>query len=463
MNLKNKINKMSFELLRIVQLIGAEADKKGVNAYLVGGVVRDLVLNREIFDLDFVVEADAILFAQSLQKKIKGALVVHERFGTASIIRKWPEKLGKCPHFDNKLKIDIATARKEKYRNPAVLPDVESGNLQEDLFRRDFTINAMAVSLNAASFGELLDPYAGIKDLKKGKIRVLHKKSLVDDPTRIFRAVRFEQRLKFKISAETKKLIRSAVTKNMFGKTEKQRIRNELILMFTEKYPEKTIRRMKALHELRFIHEDIKIGRDIDRIYRSVRKTVSWYTKTDTLGSAIEIWILNFMPLLTGLTLDKVKRISIEFRFTRKESKVLLDFISNYEKIVESLSSVVAVSPGDIFDLLDKRSIETVIFCMAKTSSKKAIKRIKSFLLEYSNIVIEITGNDLKKLGVSPGSQYKTILKAVLRARLEGKVLTKKDEVNYVKNVFVSCCHPRRKAGLCRRHPERSEGSHKIL
>ena len=212
--------------MNIIEIVGKIADESGVEAYIVGGPVRDKLLGIKNFDLDFVVETGGIKFAEILNKTLNGKLTIYKAFGTATIDLK-----GK--------RIDIVTARKETYKRPAAYPTVKPGKIKDDLFRRDFTINAMAIAINKKGFGKLIDFYNGQKDLKKGLIRVLHDKSFMDDPTRIFRAVRFSVRFGFKIEPHTKKLMKEAVLDGLLGDVNAGRIRKEIEIFLKEKNPQK--------------------------------------------------------------------------------------------------------------------------------------------------------------------------------------------------------------------------------
>ncbi|MCX5693072.1 MAG: hypothetical protein NTX47_05255 [Candidatus Omnitrophica bacterium] len=214
--------------MNIIEIVGKIADKLKIPAYTVGGPVRDKLLGISNCDLDFVVEGDGIKFAEALNKKLKGRLTAYKAFGTATIKLK-----GK--------RIDIVTSRKETYTHPAAYPTVKPGAIKDDLFRRDFTINAMAIGLNKKNFGRLVDFYGGRKDLKKGIIRIMHDKSFMDDPTRIFRAVRFSVRFGFKIEPHTKKLIKEAVLDGFLGEVNAGRIRKEIELFLKEKNPKKCL------------------------------------------------------------------------------------------------------------------------------------------------------------------------------------------------------------------------------
>jgi len=221
-------------ILDVIKLVGRTADREGEPAYIVGGPVRDLLLNVPNYDMDFVVEGDAIEFAEILTRALKGHLKIHKPFRTATISYK-------------EFRIDVVTARTESYKRPGAYPDVMPGTIKEDLFRRDFTINAMAVSINKENFGELVDFYNGFKDLKKGIIRVMHDKSFIDDPTRIFRAVRFSARFDFKIEPHTRGLIKKAILAGLLGEVNRGRIRKEIELFLKEKNPLKCLEAFSGL------------------------------------------------------------------------------------------------------------------------------------------------------------------------------------------------------------------------
>jgi len=224
-NLAKKFPKKIFD---IIKAVGREADRGGIPIYIVGGLVRDMMLGVSNIDLDFVVEGSGIEFAGILNNSLKGDLKVHRAFKTATIIY-------------NDLRIDIVTARSESYKKAASYPDVKPGTIKDDLLRRDFTINAMAVAINRKNFGELVDFYNGSKDLEKGIIRVMHNKSFIDDPTRIFRAVRFSIRFNFKIEPHTKHLIKEAILEGLLGEVNRGRIQKEVELFLKEKKPLKCL------------------------------------------------------------------------------------------------------------------------------------------------------------------------------------------------------------------------------
>jgi tRNA nucleotidyltransferase (CCA-adding enzyme) len=227
------------KLPKLLKKIGKAADREDINAFVVGGFVRDAFLGIKDKDIDIVVEANAINFAKTLAEKWGVKPVLHEGFKTATI-----EEAG--------YRIDLATARREVYKKPAVLPSIRPATIKEDLFRRDFTINAMAISLNQPAFGRLADFFGGISDLKNKAIRVLHDQSFMDDPTRILRAIRLKERLGFKIDPHTEKLMRDAIRAGIFTMLKKQRLKKEIDLILDEP------RSLNIISELKALELDIK-------------------------------------------------------------------------------------------------------------------------------------------------------------------------------------------------------------
>ena len=424
------------KLMEEIRLIGAQADELGVKAFLIGGFVRDIILGKENYDLDIVVEGNAIKFGRILGEKLGGSLVVHKKFGTCTLVRAWPGWLGKPLNPDNKFKIDIATARKEVYERPAALPTVEFSSLREDLYRRDFTINAMAVNVNRENFGLFVDFFGGMKDLRKGVIRILHDRSFIDDPTRIFRAVRFEQRFGFKIEKHTEYLITHAVKREMFRRTENQRIRDELILILKERNPEKAVFRMRQLHELRFIHPELVLKTNIGGTFREIRKCVRWYMAHAAGKRQLDVWLMNLMVLLDKLTADQVEEVLGKFVFTRSESLRLRSYKRKAGRAIRNLSSRKRIPPSRVYSILEPLSHEVTLCAMARTRSSSARRRIKRFFSEYNGTKLKIKGDDIRKEGIRPGPRYKKILRSILYRKLDGKLPAKKDELRYMRELI---------------------------
>ena len=212
--MKTYLNNLPKEIQNLIRLTGDIASQNNMYAYLVGGFVRDLILGAKNLDLDIVVEGEGIKFAEALAQRLQAKLIRHRRFGTATVILK------------KRLKVDIATARSEVYPKPAYLPIVRPGRLQDDLFRRDFGINCLAMSINQADFGRIIDLYGAKEDLRRRRIRILHGLSFIDDPTRILRGVRFAARYNFRLEAGTRQLLEEALKSKMLDKVQPQRTRD---------------------------------------------------------------------------------------------------------------------------------------------------------------------------------------------------------------------------------------------
>src|SRR4030042_1801045 len=246
--MKNYVNGLNRELKQLILLAQSIALEQGISAYLVGGFVRDLILKAKNLDLDIVVEGNGIKFAEEFSFRLGAKLIRHKRFATATLILR------------SGIKLDIASARKEFYPKPAALPQVIPGNLRDDSYRRDFSINAMAIGLSGKDAGRLIDYFHGQEDLRSKKIRILHSLSFIDDPTRILRAIRFEQRYNFKIEPDTLKNLKKAARLKMLEKTEPQRLRDELIPVLKEKTVLKQIKRLRELVGFAFINKRLLLS-----------------------------------------------------------------------------------------------------------------------------------------------------------------------------------------------------------
>jgi len=421
-------------IVNLLHAIGRLADTEGVRAFVVGGFVRDILLGVKNFDMDIVTEGNAISFGRKAADLLKGSFVAYPKFGTATVIMDWPKGAERPPGAGVKFKIDFATARKESYAKPAALPTVEFSSLKNDLQRRDFTINAMAANLNKTNFGQLIDFFGGEKDLENGVIKVLHDGSFIDDPTRIFRAVRFEQRFGFRIDRYTGGLIKGAMREGMFSCIQHHRIRDELILMLREDEPVKAILRMRELDELRFIHKKIKTARPSPALFAAVKDVVRRYRRNAFGKKHIDSWLIYLLALTDGLDHGEVKAVCDKFAFRRSDRVRLLSCKKNCPRALDGLSRKGLLSSG-IYDILEPLSLEEILFIKAKTKNKLTRARIADFLTGYSRIKIKIGGDDLKKLGLKPGPLYTKLLREVLHKRIDGELKTKKDELEFVKRL----------------------------
>lgn len=424
--LKERLPEYLFDFLKKA---GEVADTLGYNAYLVGGCVRDLLRGERNLDIDIVVEGDGIAFAKKLGEKMGAKVREHHRFGTAQVIYQKTEE-GKKKKEET-LKIDVATARTEYYESPAALPKVEISSIKKDLYRRDFTINTLAVKLNKKDFGTLIDYFGGQRDLRDKVIRVLHNLSFIEDPTRAFRAIRFSERFGFKLSKHTEGLIKSAVRMNIFEKLSGTRLYDELILTFDETDPIKALKRLADYNLLKVIHPKITFTAEMESLLRSVHDTIAWFNLL-FLNEKYNKGILYIMALLWKLnTEDKeiaLNRLSVSQNVRTK----ILKGIKSSQDILRRLKPD---SPVDIYHLLIKHDIETLLFSMSLTDENEKKKAISHFLLELRNIKPILKGEDLKSLGIPPGPEYSRIFRRILEEKLMKRLQTKQEEIEFVKKL----------------------------
>lgn len=423
------------QIMKLLKRIGKLAEDKGYSSFVVGGFIRDILLGVKNFDIDIVLEGNAVEFGSILARELGGTLVVHKKFGTATLVMDWPKGLKRPKLASPKFKIDLATARRERYEKPAALPTVEFSSLKDDLSRRDFSINAMAVSLNRNTFGQLIDFFDGLKDLRSKRIRVLHEASFIDDPTRIFRAVRFEQRFSFKIDTYTEKLIRDAVREKMFRKTENQRIRDEIILILKEDSPLKALRRMKALHELRFIHKGIVLNKRIEEFFERCFDNYICYQENRSKKRNLDLYVMYLMALTDKLDARGLSDLCDKFVFKRGDRIRVVSYKKNCKIVLNKLSAAKGLPPSKIYKILEPLSYETILVIAARANRTKVRKRISNFLGTYNKTRIKLRGDDLKECGIKEGPHFKKILGKLLYAKLDGKIKTKREEMVYLRKM----------------------------
>lgn len=416
------------EVLHIIRQLARFAEEKRFKAYLVGGFVRDFLLGVENLDVDLVIEGDAIEFARYAADKLGASLVVHRKFGTATLIIKDSVK-------GSGFKIDMATARTETYRHPAALPSVRFSSIKDDLYRRDFTINAMAVSIDEKSLGELIDFFGGRKDLGEKRIRVLHDKSFIDDPTRIFRAVRFEQRYNFKIDRHAVSLIKNALKQEMFEKVSGERLREEIVSLLKEKEPLKAIRRMRSLYELRFINPKIEFDAESEKVCKRINELFKYYKKFFLKRRTLDLWLVYFMLIIDRLRLADALKVCDRFAMRRNDRLRIISGKKAEDKIVALLSDRRAVKSSRIYEYLEPISYETLLFLMAKCGKRLVKKRVSLFLSRLNGMRLGIRGGDLKNIGIRPGPDFTKILRKTLHAKIDGRLKTKKDELLFARRL----------------------------
>jgi len=408
----NTLSNLDEKLHRIIRVIGKEADRRRWPAYIVGGIVRDILLKKKNLDLDISVEGDAIALARGLAKKTKARLIIYKKFKTASL--QWP----------GGIRVDLATVRKEHYPHSGALPIVGMGSLREDLFRRDFTINAMAIAINATCFGQLIDEFGGLKDLLSKKIRILHDQSYVDDPTRILRAVRFEQRLNFQIERQTLSKLKSALKKNIVANVKPPRYFSEFKKILWEQKPVKPLRRLHRLGGLRFLNPRIAVRfQELIRVHDRIQKL-----KRKPLYKQYEFWwLIYFVALIAEFSDRATGNILEKFHFSRTEQKT----IQQSREAGDLIKRLAAghLSASQIYQILTPLTEEMIIYLRVRISKALVGRRIDRYLSHDIKVRLQINGEDLKKIGISSGQEMGYILKLVLCSKIDRQVRSKRDEI----------------------------------
>jgi tRNA nucleotidyltransferase (CCA-adding enzyme) len=278
----------------------------------------------------------------------------------------------------------------------------------------------------------LIDFFGGLRDIKDRTIRILHNLSFVEDPTRVFRAIRFEQRFDFTIGKHTQNLIRSAVNMKLFHKLSGERIYDELVHMFSELDPLKVLRRMEELDVLKFLHPNLRFGAELERLFVSIGETLTWY-RLLYIEKPVERWFVYFLGLLDRLkdvaVEETLERLAVPLRIRRR----IMAARMHCRDVLFEFYRDGKVPASRVYDLLHPLDIEQILLMMAKARKEPAKRSISLYLTKLRTVNVLLTGNDLKKMGIPPGPRYKKILDGLLDAKLDGTVSTKKDELAYVK------------------------------
>ncbi|HMS82732.1 MAG TPA: CBS domain-containing protein [Nitrospira sp.] len=412
-------------LVSLLEEAGQLADRCEVPLFLVGGGVRDLLLGIKNLDLDLVVEGDGIVFARKLGDRLEARVKVHERFGTAIVL------------LSDGFKLDIATARTEYYEYPTALPTVEHSSIKKDLYRRDFTINALAVRLNGKGFGDVLDFYGGQRDLNDRVIRVLHGLSFVEDPTRVFRAVRFETRFRFHLGKDTLALIAGAVKMNLFHRLSGYRLLEELKLLLSDQEPKQALQRLAELKLLPFIHPSLSWSDRMETLLKAIDEAVDWY-RLLYLDRSMDVWLVYMMGLIELLPARALKDLLKRFPFSEQEAGKLKMARVGCHHVARRLASTRLLKPAEVYHLLSGIADETLLMLMARSKGEAVKRQISAYLTTYQHIKPTLTGRDLKAMGLKPGPKFKRILDGLLDARLNGEVKTETEERGLVAKMVVA-------------------------
>jgi len=391
------------ETLRHVRTV---ADARGDEVYLVGGVVRDLLLERPNEDVDLVVEGDGIAFAEELARRTGGRSHPHRPFLTAVVT------------LPSGKKVDVASARTEFYRTPAALPEVETSLIRQDLYRRDFTINALAVALTGDRFGTLVDFFGGRKDLERREIRVLHSMSFIDDPTRAIRAVRYARRLSFTIAADTRHLIATALAEGILDRLSGQRLRHELILLLTEAHPAESIALLAELGLLQAIVPTAPWNEEVRSFLLELEGVIKWF-EMEELGRLPDRWLVFAGALTLFAGIGAGARLAARLQLTGRSARALTEL----REQVQGLQELAASAPprSRLVEGVERVSVAAALLAM--TGSGRADRRRLADALAVSRRVrLPVRGQDLVAAGLPPGPHIGRALAATREALIDGEI-----------------------------------------
>ncbi len=424
MNAEKYFKRLDPKILKALQRIAKVIESQDCQAYVVGGFVRDLFLKRPNGDVDIVIEADATQLAAKLAAMLKARHQVYREFLTATV------------HHSTLGRIDLASARKEKYPQPGVLPVVSLGTIDDDLARRDFSFNAMAISITPSSFGLLKDNHGGVRDLKDGRIRILHNRSFIDDPTRILRAVRFEQRFGFRLERKTCDLLKKAIHQQVYKTVKPQRYFEEFKKILKEKDCCRCLKRLDQLRALTFLDKDLKWKKAHSTLCQSTDRNKQLFErycqKQEISNRPLKRWLMMLMVLMYHFPLKKIRLLAYKFALSRADTKTLSQ-IKKFDRL-KSILSRSDCSAFEVYQSLHDLDVEVILFFKSLASQKRMRKNIGYFLKNIRDIRLSISGNDLIQMGCAPGRRLGLILRHVLTKKIQNPAMSHAQEIKMAKD-----------------------------
>jgi tRNA nucleotidyltransferase (CCA-adding enzyme) len=383
--------------------------------YLVGGTVRDILLGERSFDVDIAVEGDAIAFANALADALDGRAHPHERFGTAVVL------------YGDGERIDVVTARTEFYEEPAALPTVEHATIREDLFRRDFTVNAMAVSLKGEDFGRLVDPFGGRRDLEEGTVRVLHNLSFIDDPTRIFRAVRYEERYGFRMDGQTERLAHACIDMGLVGDLSSARLRDELVALLDEPAAPGAIVRLGEVGAARAIHPHLAADEEAARLFERLREL------RDLHDLDLPDWRLGLEAMARKLSADELYDWTWRLKTRRRDADLIAAAVTVGPRIAERLRAD-QLAPADVALLAERYAPDAPLFALAL----EELEPLHDYFRRLRKVSLEISGADLADLGLGESPRVGEILGELRRRKLNGQLDGRESELAAARELIAA-------------------------
>lgn len=435
---------LSQPLFDLIREAGELANQQGDTLYLVGGFVRDLLLTMSAngsaakekvsprFDLDLVVEGDAVALTRALAKRYGGRVHSHSRFGTAKWLLEAPVRFNPDTALQpvELTSLDFVTARTEFYRHPSALPEVEQSSIRQDLHRRDFTINTLALRLTPDHFGELLDFYSGQDDLEARLIRVLHSLSFVEDPTRMLRAARLLARLEFKLETRTAELLNNAL--DLLARVSGERVTNELELIFRERHPALALRQLDNLGILAAIHPGLMVD---DLLLEAIQRLRTGLTGTPWAEVVPEFG--HYIGLMAFWLAGDELNALIERLNLRTAQRSTLQQVYRLQRQAPEIAA--ADRPSTLCHLLDSTNRDARLIAWLALDNEQARQQLVHFEADLKDITPLIDGNVLKReFNLLPGPIFKTILEALRDARVDGQVVSLEDERTLVEEMLAS-------------------------
>jgi tRNA nucleotidyltransferase (CCA-adding enzyme) len=398
----------------LVAAVAALGDRaEGV--YLVGGTVRDILLGEESFDVDIAIEGDAIEFARALADELGGRATPHQRFGTAVVSYGADER------------VDVVTTRTELYDAPAALPTVERASLREDLFRRDFTMNAMAVSLKPADFGRLVDPFGGRADLETGVLRVLHNLSFIDDPTRIFRGIRYEARYGFHFEEHTARLARGTIDMGLVGDLSSARLRDELVTLLEDPGAPGGIRRLGELGADHAVHPRLRADEAAVALFERA------LVLRAELGAEVPAWRIGLAAIGRELTPEETYDWLERLKVRRRDGNLVAGAIAVAPRIAERLRAE-SLAPADLTSLADAFAPDAPLLALAIEDRPE----LRDYFTRLREVRLEIGGAELAELGLAESPRVGEVLGELRRRKLNGELDGRESELAAARELIAA-------------------------
>ncbi|MDQ3379080.1 MAG: hypothetical protein M3546_01995 [Actinomycetota bacterium] len=386
------------KLRALLDAVASLGDRAGA-VYLVGGTVRDILLGEESFDVDLAVEGNAIEFARALASTLGGRMTSHQKFGTA-VVRYGADE-----------RVDVVSTRTELYDAPGALPTVKRAGLRDDLFRRDFTINAMAVSLQPADFGQLVDPFGGRADLDARLLRVLHDLSFIDDPTRIFRAIRYEARYGLELDEHSARLARACIEMGLVGDLSSARLRDGLQALLEDPRAVGGVVRLGALTADRAIHPHLRADTEAAELFERALRL------RDELHADVPSWRIGLAVLGRSLTSEEAYSWLERLAVRRRDADRIAGAITVAPRIVERLRSE-RLDPAEVVALADPFAPDAPLLALATED----LGDLRDYFARLRDVRIEIGGTDLAALGLAESPRVGEVLAELRRRKLNGEL-----------------------------------------